>query len=119
MSKEKIITAVGVGLVAAMPFIAMAQTPGPVTTIDDVTDVYDLLRSVLTVLRTVFFIVAAIFIVIAAFKYLTAQGDPEKVGEARQMIVYAVIAIAVALLATVIDNVVRNFLQTPPATTAE
>jgi len=119
MSREKIVTAIGVGLVAGTPFLALAQTPPPVTTIDDVGDVYNILRGALTVLRTVFFIVAAIFIIIAAFKYLTAQGDPEKVGAARQMIIYAVVAIAVALLATVIDNIVANFLTAPPPATTE
>lgn len=109
-------TAVGVGLAVAMPFLAFAQAE---PAIDNVEDVYDILRGALTVLRTIFFIIAAIFIVIAAFKYLTAQGDPEKVGTARQMIIYAVIAIAVALLATVVDNVVENFLTAPPAATQE
>jgi membrane-associated HD superfamily phosphohydrolase len=43
--------------------------------------------------------VAAIFIVIAGVNFVTAQGDPEKVKKARDMVMYAVIGIIVALLA--------------------
>lgn len=107
MNSKKIVSAVAVGVAFATPLISFAQPK-------DVQGVIGLFNSALGILQTVFYIVAAIFIIIAAFKYLTAQGDPEKVGEARQMVIYAVIAIAVALLALVIDNIVGSFIGVEP-----
>jgi phosphoglycerol transferase MdoB-like AlkP superfamily enzyme len=110
MNTNKIVSAVAVGVALATPLIGFAQP-------QDVPQVIGLFESALGILQTVFYIVAAIFIIIAAFKYLTAQGDPEKVGTARQMVIYAVIAIAVALLALVIQNIVASFLGAPAPTT--
>lgn len=101
---KKIVSAVAVGVALATPLIGFAQPT-------DVGGVLNLIDNVLAILQYVFYVVAAIFIIIAAFKYLTAQGDPEKVGTARQMVIYAVIAIAVAILSTVIDNIVADFLS--------
>lgn len=109
MISKKMLRAAAVGLALATPLIGFAQTTAVPTT---VAGVYDVLETVFQVIYTVFFIIAAIFILIAAFKYLTAQGDPEKVGAARQMLVYAVIAIAVALVAIGITQVIANFFGT-------
>ena len=96
MNNKKIVSMVAVGAALATPLIGFAQP-------ESVGGVITLLNNALGILQVVFYIVAAI-------KYLTAQGDPEKVGEARQMVIYAVIAIAVALLALVIDNIVASFI---------
>ncbi len=50
-------------------------------------------------------LLAVLFIIYAAFLFLTAQGSADKLGEAKSIIIYAVVAIAVALLASVIVNV--------------
>jgi uncharacterized membrane protein len=42
---------------------------------------------------------AIIFIIIAAYKYLTAGGDESKVSSAHKTLIYALVAIAVGLLA--------------------
>lgn len=47
----------------------------------------------------VFLIVAVIAILIAAFKYLTAGGKETGIQEANRALIYAAVAIAVALLA--------------------
>jgi hypothetical protein len=47
---------------------------------------------------------------VAAFKYLTASGDPEKVKGAGNTLLYAAIAIGVALLARAVPLVVSSFL---------
>ena len=58
----------------------------------------------------IFFIIAVLFIIFAAFTYLTAQGDPEKVKTATNQIIYAAVAIVVALVAVSIDLIIKNFL---------
>lgn len=53
------------------------------------------------------FTLAVAFIVYAAYLYLTSQGDPEKVKQANQVILYSVISVGVALLAYVFIAVVK------------
>ena len=60
---------------------------------------------------TIFFAVAVIFILFAAFNYLTAQGQPEKIQTAHKMLIWAVVAIVVALLAVGVNTIVKNFLE--------
>jgi len=49
-------------------------------------------------------------IVFGGFYYVTAAGDPERVGKGRQFIIYALIGFIIALLARLIPAVVRFFL---------
>ena len=72
--------------------------------------VIDLFTSASNIIQTIFWILAVVFIILAAFKYLTAQGDETKVKAAKSMLIYAIIAIAVALLATSIKPIVDSFL---------
>ncbi len=98
--------------VVMFPALAGAQTTEvPAAIITDVTDVYTILNNVLNIVYTIFFIIAAFFIILAAFQYLTAQGDPEKTKTAKNMIIYAIVAIVVALLAVSVRGVVENFLD--------
>jgi uncharacterized membrane protein len=55
-------------------------------------------------------ILAVIFILVAAFRYLTAGGDPENVKKAGAVLLYAAVAIAVALLAKAVPLVIGSFL---------
>ncbi len=59
----------------------------------------------------IFFIIAVMFIIFAAYSYLTAQGDPEKVKNATNQIIYAAIAIVVAFMALGIDLLVKSLIQ--------
>jgi len=54
---------------------------------------------------------AVVFGVIAAFRYLTAAGEAEKVKKANSTLLYAAIAIAVALLARGIPLIVGSFFS--------
>lgn len=58
----------------------------------------------------IFVAISVIFIVISAFEFVTAQGDPAKITKARMSLVYAVIGIAIALLAVGIPTVIRNIV---------
>lgn len=113
MNSRKITSAIVIGVALAAPLIGLAQTTQVPTT---VAGVYNVLETIFQVIYYIFFVVAAIMILIAAFKYLTAQGDPEKVGEARQMVIYAVIAIAIALVSIGVTQIVANFFGTTTTT---
>jgi hypothetical protein len=59
-----------------------------------------------------YFLIAAavIFGVIGAFRYLTSSGESEKIKSANNTLLYAAIAVGVALLARAIPLIVANFL---------
>lgn len=53
-------------------------------------------------------IIAVLFIIIGGIRYATSAGDPDKVKKAKNTLLYAIIGLAVALLAAVIVNLVVN-----------
>ncbi|MEK9154542.1 MAG: hypothetical protein AAB596_00490 [Patescibacteria group bacterium] len=91
-------------------FINAAGAPSD-SPIKSFNDIFRIFEKILGWAYTLFFIVAAFFIIIAAFSYLTAQGDPTKITESNKRILYAVIAIIVALLAFSFDVIISKFLQ--------
>ena len=60
---------------------------------------------------TIFFVIAVFMILMAAYTYLTAQAEPEKIKNATNQIVWASIAIAVALLAVSISMIVKSIVS--------
>ena len=90
---KKIITGVSIaGLL--LPVLALATaTPAP-----DV-DLLTALNSLTNWLFTILLIVAVIFLMIAAFTFVTASGDPDKVGKARNFVLWSLIGVAVAVAA--------------------
>ena len=103
-------------------FIALAMAPAMVSaqpafgtppvsvTLTGETQVYTLLGKIFTIVYTIFFAVASFMILFAAFTYLTAGGDETKVGKAKNVLVYAVIAIVVALISLSIGTFVRSII---------
>ena len=86
---------------------------GKVNTTEDVMTV---IESITNWMYTIFMALAVIMIVYAAFVYLTAGGigtkkdSPAAVTRAHKMLVYAVVAIAVAILARGIVVVVKSII---------
>jgi len=71
------------------------------------------MNSVYTVTDWIFIILvafAAVMVLFGAFTLLTAAGTPEKVTSGRNYIIYAVIGLAVGLLAKAIPAIVRVIL---------
>ena len=103
-----------------------AITPGQVPNAEDlgvqkspvqnVSDFVGIVRQVVVYVYTIFFIIAVLFIILAAFGYLTAADNAEKVKTARKQLIYAAIAIAIALLAVGAEVIIKNFLTTPNST---
>lgn len=57
-----------------------------------------------------FFVAAILSLFYAAYLYLAAGGDPEKLGSAKNTLIYSIIAIAIALLASSVRFIVENIL---------
>ena len=108
---KKLISGFSAGIAAAaLPVLALAQVapPSPFTDIGGFKTF--LCVTVVGWMFTFLIVLAIIFILIAAFKYLTASGDPEKVKSASHTLIYAAIAVAVALLARGIPLIVGTFI---------
>ncbi|MBU3942634.1 hypothetical protein KKA24_01475 [Patescibacteria group bacterium] len=96
--KKALISGMILSTLLVAPAIASAAT---MSTGDDLFAVLDNLT---IVLFNILIAVAIIFIIIAAFFFVTAQGDAEKVKTARNFVLYALIGVAVAVLAKVLVN---------------
>jgi hypothetical protein len=113
--KEKLLKlAIRIPVVGALglPLSALAQNrPGtgsgtPITTLSDA------LRYTCAVADWFFvalIAIAIIFVIMAAFSYLTAGGEPEKVKIAGHRLIYAAIAVAVAIVAKGFPLVIGSF----------
>ena len=53
-------------------------------------------------------IVAVLMIIVAGQRYMTSNGEPEKIKQARNMIIYSLIGLIVAILAFAIVSFVQN-----------
>jgi fumarate reductase subunit D len=108
---KKLISGVSGIAAIALPVLALAQGTLPPSPIVDVNGFKTFICTTLVGWMFTFLIVLAIiFILIAAYKYLTAAGDPEKVKSASHTLIYAAIAVAVALLARGIPLIVGTFV---------
>ena len=70
-----------------------------------------LASDVLLVLTSVSASLAVIFIVVAGIKFVTSGGDPKKLGSASSTLTYAIIGLAVTILAFVVLRIVQFFLK--------
>ncbi|MFH1347051.1 MAG: hypothetical protein ABIH10_02265 [Spirochaetota bacterium] len=113
---------VSIILILLFPVLVFAISPGTIPGPEDygidssglpsdTQDLLDVLGSVVKWVYTIFFIVAVLFIIFAAFNYLTGAGTPDKIKAAHSQLIYAAIAIAVALLAISFQLIVGNFLE--------
>jgi len=93
-----------------LPVLALAQVIPPATPITSFQEILNVVNTLLSWIFTIFFIIAAIVIIFAAFNYLTAGGDEEKIKKAKQQLIYAIVAIAVALVARGIEFVVEELV---------
>jgi len=117
--KKSIISLVmlGVVMVAPVAFAQLQGPPGGVTLPNSqnspLANPGSLGNTVCTVLDYMFYaliVLAIVFVLIAAFKYLTAQGDPEKVKVASKTLIYAAVAVAVGLIARAVPVFVGMFI---------
>ena len=65
-----------------------------------------LVSTLIGYLKNILYVFAVLIIIIAAFVYLTAGGDAEKISKAHKMLVWALVAVLVAVLSTVLRDAV-------------
>ena len=113
--KSKLIKA---GLIAGilLPMMVFAQTTGPggIELISPVAgrqvDVAAIIKTIINWATGLLILLAVLFIIWAAFLYLTGAGDEEKAKKAKGILIFAAVAIAVALLAQGIVFIVTKLV---------
>lgn len=116
IGKVKNVIAPILPLAISLPVLALAQTGGapagsaPTVLAGGMTDVASELCVVFNWMFYFLVIFAVIFIIVAAFKYLFAAGDPEKVKSAGHSLIYAAVAIVVAIIAKAVPAIVGSLL---------
>ena len=94
---------------ASVPYVTPPVAPAG-TPLQSVEQGLGVFRQVLTWFATAFWIAAALFAFYAAFLYLTAAGNEQRVKKAHSQLLYAVIAIAIGLMAYGLPALVKTFL---------
>ncbi len=74
-------------------------------------DICVLLNRIKTILLVVGIGIAVIFIVVGGIMYMTSQGDDEKAGKAKKLIINALIGVAIMLVALVLVSWVQSLLS--------
>lgn len=78
--------------------------------IKESSELIDVIARIVGWIYIIFFIIAVMYILFAAFNYLTGVNDPEKIKTGRNQIIYAAIAIVIALLAVGARTIIEGFL---------
>jgi len=78
--------------------------------IKESSELIDVIARIVGWIYIIFFIIAVMYILFAAFNYLTGANDPEKIKTGRNQIIYAAIAIVIALLAVGARTIIEGFL---------
>ena len=98
---KKVLIGITTASLLILPALVLAQDIAP-----DV-DIFVALESLTNWMFTLLLIIAVIFLILAAFTFITASGDPDKVGKARNFVLYALIGIAVAVAARGLVSLVQ------------
>lgn len=89
--------------IGALPLVSSAAVDTPEKVIGVIEKLSGWLYSALVA-------VAVVFIILGAFGFFMAGGDESKISKAKQQILYAVIAVVTALLATGIIEITKELL---------
>ena len=92
-------------LIVSSPLAALAQVAGGTTTLCNI------IRSatnLIQVFGSIILVIALVVVLYAAFLFITAGGNEETTKKARTLLVYALVGLAVALLAVFADNIVQE-----------
>lgn len=72
--------------------------------------VNDTIKTALNFFSALIGIIAVVMIMIAGVKYMTSQGEPGKINEAKNALLYAIVGIVIVAMAQVIVNfVIKRF----------
>tara|TARA_Y100000310_G_C20516450_1_gene731427 strand:+ start:344 stop:658 length:315 start_codon:yes stop_codon:yes gene_type:complete len=103
--KKTVLSLILIGLLV-VPVVGFAQRTAPVVPIDR------LLDNIVNWLFTILLVVATIWLIIAGYYFVTAQGDPDRVAKARNMVLWALIGVLVAFAAKGLVLLIEKIART-------
>ncbi len=77
-------------------------------------NITDLVDKIVTFLMEIFIPIAILMVLYAAFTFITAGGDETKVKQAKQILTWSVVGIAVLLVSKGVVNVIKDFIPEAP-----
>lgn len=95
------------GLSLLLPLLAMAALPEPILT--SPSDIALIITGIYNWIVGIIFVVAIIMVLYAAFLYMTAGASETTLGKSKTALIYAIIGIAVAVLALSIKPFLITF----------
>ena len=107
---KKVLPALVLISLLVVPVVSLAQETIPEGVIDAPEDLIDLIDTIADWIFTALMAIAVIFLVIAGFMWVTAGGNVENTTKARQMLINALIGIAIGLGAKGLVAVVRTLI---------
>mgnify|MGYP001559230887 CR=1 FL=1 len=113
---KKILSVVVLVLIIASPLMVSAQKVGDAPTISKLSEVTTISKNIVNWIIVMFWILTVFFLIWAAIIYLTAGGEEDKLKEAKNRVIYALIAGVIALLSTGLSAIVTNLLGTTSGT---
>ena len=110
-----------VGLIGSISFVQLAHAqlkvpgPGGLTALPPppITNTKDIEGLALGITLWIFWgliVFSIVMVLVGGYRYLTSAGDAEKVKKANKTLIYAAIAVAVALIAAGVPLIVSSFL---------
>lgn len=105
---KKLIALSQVAMLLVLPVAVLAFNPGSIPNSVPGLTVNQLVDIVFSIVWPVVVAFAIIMFILAAFLFMTAQGDPTKLQQARSSVIWGVVGMAVALIAFSIPFIVRN-----------
>lgn len=107
---KKIILGLAILNLIVLPALVQGQVlPAAPTAPTDIAPI-GALNKIFNWVYTIVFVLAAFFLLLAAYTFITAGGDPEKVGKARGYLLYAIVGVIVGVLAYGLVQFVRTQL---------
>lgn len=107
---KKVLASLILATLLAVPIVGLAYEEAPII-ISEPGELEELIDTVIDWVFTIVMGLAILFIILAAFFYITAAGNPETIGKGKTMLIYALVGIAVALLARGLPLLIRAFLE--------
>ena len=108
---KKIVLSALLLIFLALPVLTLAQTPETIPDLSGQQAIDIVTKNIVNWVFTILLITATILIVVAGFLFVTSGGNDSQLKQARQMILYGLIGIAVAFLARGIINLVGTILK--------
>lgn len=110
LKKLSVLVGLGVIFLTLAPVLVspvQAEDPPPVTTVKDIVKILDKLQ---VYIADIFWIIAVVAVLYSAYLYALSGGSDKKIGAAKDQLIYAAIAIAIALMAYGLPTLIKNIL---------